>query len=385
MKKQLILCLFLLSLLMISTFVTNADDNDDEIYEEEEDFTTNRDVKQRGLVRENVSAKQIINNYNKYFKNVDIKNFEQGNTLAYITPWNGKGYDVATKWAKKFTHISPVWHQVKFENNKVIIEGDHNIDKKWMEKVKENSDQKSKILPRFSFEGQQWGSKESLQKFIDPKLIDSLVSTVKKNNYDGLVIEGIVHINKQLRDPFLISLSEKLHSIGKEIILVIYPFRQKGQETGFGANDFELLSNHIDGISLMTYDFGPSGGMNAPKVWVEDNLKFLLPNGENKNSKKIFMGIPFYGYKIGENDQSDAIVGSEFISILKQNKSKKLKFDQNTHEHIFTYKNKKNQQVSITYPSLLFIEDRIQLANKYKVSISIWEIGQGLDYFMDLL
>ncbi|KAN0038250.1 hypothetical protein ACTA71_000422 [Dictyostelium dimigraforme] len=384
MNKKFTLCLFLLSLFILSTFVTNAQD-DDEIDQEEEDFTTNRDVKQRGLVRENVSAKQILNNYNKYFKNVEIKNFQEGNTLVYITPWNGKGYNVATKWAKKFSHISPVWHQVKFENNKVTIEGDHNIDKKWMEKVKENSDQKSKILPRFSFEGQQWGSKESFQKFIDPKLIDSLVSTVKKNNYDGLVIEGIVHLNRQLRDPFLVSISEKLHSIGKEIILVIYPFRQKGQETGFGPKDFELLSNHLDGISLMTYDFGPSGGMNAPKVWVEDNLKFLLPNGANENSKKIFMGIPFYGYKVGENDQSDAIVGSEFISILKQNKSKKLKFDQNTHEHIFTYKNKKNQQVSITYPSLLFIEDRIQLATKYKVSISIWEIGQGLDYFMDLL
>ncbi|KAI3936770.1 hypothetical protein MKX01_031589, partial [Papaver californicum] len=34
-------------------------------------------------------------------------------TLGYITPWNGKGYDLAKRFNSKFTHLSPVWYDLK--------------------------------------------------------------------------------------------------------------------------------------------------------------------------------------------------------------------------------------------------------------------------------
>ena len=49
------------------------------------------------------------------------------------------------------------------------------------------------------------------------------------------------------------------------------------------------------------------------------------------------------------------------------------------------YQDENGKSHSIYYPTLLFLKERIELAKKLHCGISIWELGQGLDYFMDLL
>lgn len=68
--------------------------------------------------------------------------------------WNNKGYDVAKSWAPKFTHISPVWLQVKRQNtNSYVISGLHDVDHGWIQSVTRrgsSSDIKSKNHLLFS-------------------------------------------------------------------------------------------------------------------------------------------------------------------------------------------------------------------------------------------
>lgn len=81
------------------------------------------------------------------------------------------------------------------------------------------------------------------------------------------------------------------------------------------------------------------------------------------------------------------IVGAEYVSIITQHKPQ-ITWDDASQEHYLEYregelKQKKNRRVY--YPSLKSLAARIKEAEAWGVGISIWEIGQGLDYFFDLL
>jgi hypothetical protein len=55
-----------------------------------------------------------------------------------LLQWNNEGYDVAKIFGNKFTHISPVWLEVKQskKDTKYELDGTHDVDKKWMVHVK---------------------------------------------------------------------------------------------------------------------------------------------------------------------------------------------------------------------------------------------------------
>lgn len=50
--------------------------------------------------------------------------------------WNNHGYDVAKFLGGKFTHVSPVWLQMKRHAGRNIITGDHDIDQGWIKDVR---------------------------------------------------------------------------------------------------------------------------------------------------------------------------------------------------------------------------------------------------------
>ena len=110
-----------------------------------------------------------------------------------------------------------------------------------------------------------------------------------------------------------------------------------------------------------------------------DYLAPLLSSEKQQIARQLFLGIPFYGY-----DDRNAIIGSQFLAILQENEVE-IRFREKEREHEVQYTDKHDKRHVVFYPSLRFLEDRIMLAKKLKCGIGIWELGQGLDYFMDLL
>lgn len=129
--------------------------------------------------------------------------------------------------------------------------------------------------------------------------------------------------------------------------------------------------------------------------------KFSAPESESRI--KVFLGLNFYGYRYdrvnsgGKSEQQQygmkPIVGRDYIEFLRKSYSTSMVvFDTRAHEHITVLQTRPTKQQQnplpesiIFYPSLKSIYERLELATKLNVGIAVWDGGQGLDYFYDLL
>jgi chitinase domain-containing protein 1 len=219
-------------------------------------------VLQRNLITENLTPQTVVENHQSYCLTcLETREFTHP-TLVYITPWNSHGYDIAKTFTKKFDYISPVWLSIKRTGlEKYIIEGTHDIDKKWIEALKENNPKVS-IVPRVIFE--KWSADDIHALFHSEDEIQQLSLTFGnflkeyKQLFNGYVLELLMQFrgaSKPRLNHIISHIAEQVHLIDddgkkKEIILAVPPYEEL-----FDKDEFELLYDHLDGFSIMTYDF----------------------------------------------------------------------------------------------------------------------------------
>ncbi|OQR97571.1 chitinase domain-containing protein 1 precursor, partial [Thraustotheca clavata] len=300
-----------------------------------------------------------------------VKSF-QGDVLGYVTPWNGRGYEAAKLFRRKFSMIAPVWYQIRRnEDEDAILTGAHDVDQNWMQEVKGNDGLGPKIVPRIVFE-MNWLNGNDVKK-----IVQLVKEEVKTREFDGIVLEiPVVEIT--------VDLIQKLGKAMKKmncILVFVLPTSQRDVMMELFAIDcnctrwqsylgfilYRVMPN-VDRFSVNAYDYS-SSGPNAPLPWLEATLSQLTP------PSKFMMGLAFYGY-----DTNEAVIGNKYLELLKEYKPE-IQWDSQAHECFFEYGNKRK----VYYPCLPSIQERLDLYAKNGFGAVIWEIGQGLDYFFDLL
>ncbi|EDW03921.1 GH11509 [Drosophila grimshawi] len=355
------------------------------------------DVFDLKLVSPKPSPKDIVMHNEAYYKDTALRRFN-GTVLGYVTPWNSHGYDVAKIFAKKFDIISPVWLQVVKQFDEYAVAGTHDIDAGWLSelrrkgKVQQQQAQRTvKVFPRVIFD--HFTDRDIKLLLSDAgertKLNEVLIQSCKEHSFDGLVLEVWSQIAGRIDDKILYTLvlqmAKDLKKQQLRLILVIPPQR-RDMSNLFSERHMDRLYKHIYAFSLMTYDFSSlqRPGANAPLYWMRSAIDHIAPDDchdvEVKRSK-ILMGFNMYGNDYTP-DGGGPIISNQYLELVRPLK-KPLLNDERDVENFFEIRTETGRH-TVFYPTLYSINERIKLAQELGVGISIWELGQGLNYFYDL-
>ena len=72
------------------------------------------------------------------------------------------------------------------------------------------------------------------------------------------------------------------------------------------------------------------------------------------------------------------------LCVLAARRRPRLRWDNASEEHVAEYVDGEGRKHKLFYPTLLSLQRRIELAQEAGAGLSIWELGQGLESWMDL-
>jgi spore germination protein len=131
------------------------------------------------------------------------------------------------------------------------------------------------------------------------RFIDDLLTLVEDMGYDGVDLdwEELRPADRHRFSTLVEELAEALHAEKRFLSIAIVP---KTSEPGEWDNqkyaDWRRIGAAVDEFKIMTYSYsGPWGdpGPQAPLEWVDRVLSFAE---RQVPPRKIFMGLPFYGF-----------------------------------------------------------------------------------------
>lgn len=144
-------------------------------------------VVDRGLVTTKPTAKSILEEHEGLKLDSTVKRFK-GEVLGYVTPWNGRGYDMARAFRSKLDYVAPVWLQIREDGErKPIVTGTHDIDAAWVRDVKYGpggADERGPaMVPRVMYERNRLAEEDVAV------IIDGLLVLAREHDFDGFVFE----------------------------------------------------------------------------------------------------------------------------------------------------------------------------------------------------
>ncbi|CAN0215656.1 unnamed protein product, partial [Scytosiphon promiscuus] len=221
--------------------------------------------------------------------------------------------------------------------------------------------------------------------------------------YDGFVLD--IPLSDGIEE-FVSGIKSAGTRRGKELLLI------QSVRPGMTLSPrlLEQLVPNLHRFSLMTYDYRPStaemhtdmaggGGVpNSPLSWVRACVEAFAPGGAGSKIRSMtLIGIPFYGY-----DNGRAITSNDVVSLLEATQKQQKVEHRSPHrdgveflsdglewhplwrEHVISYRGEQEDKHVATFPTLAFIQERLDLARDLGVGVAFWELGQGMPYWFDL-
>ena len=352
-----------------------------------------------------LKSADILNNYYYYHNETSNRSYS-GEVLAYVTPWNRKGYGMAKILAPKLTWLSPVWFQLRREplaagavassKQAVDIGGEHEVDSAWLEQVRQ----------AHAGAAGECGAREETATcpaappmYIVPRV--TLETDIKRKDDITIAVDKLLSLRSKYGfDGFTLELSPNAYDITRELperlkaedptikIVFVVPPIEVPREDPQGLLEFKKsfleLAAHVDRFSVMTYDRSKFTGesSNAPYDWVKEIVSNLVAV-DNSVAGKLLMGLPMYGWRGADAMIADTMVVWLAEGQLYPETSRVLvKWLMREREHVFV---ERLRGRTSSYPTPAFLYKRLQLAEEQRVAgVALWELGQMMPYLVDM-
>lgn len=188
-------------------------------------------------------------------------------------------------------------------------------------------------------------------------VINNLIDFVEEYNFDGVDVDLEGDFIDENYPHFVTELADALTRSSKKITAAL--------ATWNGNSIHDSTLRRFDYINVMAYDkTGPwdplNAGPHAPFEMAVDDVTYFM-NSRSIDSRKILLGVPFYGYQFGTNVSS--LTYEEIVRAYPEAETK---------DFVTTANNS-----TIYYNGIPTIERKVQYAKTSRLAgIMIWELQQ---------
>lgn len=214
-------------------------------------------------------------------------------------------------------------------------------------------------------------------------LIQQLVNTAWKDNYDGIDIdfEFIAPQDSSYFTQFLRDLKDSLG--GKTLSVAV--LARTGKENWATGYDYKAIGEIADLVVVMAYDYSyvdSAPGPVAPLWWVQQVSQYMI---SKMPREKILMGLATYGYDWPSSGAAKTVTAAT-LKQIRNTYNVQEHFDQKSMSPYYTYYDAQGRYHQI------WMENQQSLTAKWNLcmdqdlgGISFWRIGTGFTDLYQLL
>ncbi|MDD3647039.1 MAG: glycosyl hydrolase family 18 protein [Candidatus Dojkabacteria bacterium] len=293
------------------------------------------------------------------------------NVSANLVWWDqDRGFESIEAHHELIDSISPFWYEYTSAGEIDTFSGAQDQDI-----IRYLKSTGISITPVISNEFQTEPLSSTLGKILEREKLKQGILEIAEN-YDGISL-NFENLSTEAKDDysnFVADLAEKLHDEGKTLTLHLHAkTSEPGTWNGPESQDWQKLGESCDKMKIMAYDYHWStseAGTVASPDWVEDIIKHAI---ELIPEKKIYLGIPLYGYDWIDKE-GEGVTYGQALGLSEQYKAK-IKTDKNSFSPYFSYSAKDGKH-TVWFENAESTSYKLELAEKYNIGgIDLWRLG----------